>query len=264
MKNNLVEVKRGEVFTSSVIVAEKLEVKHSDLLRTIRRLSTHGLLDEIIESTFANKMNREYICYLISPRIITMIETLYLFQGFGDSVGYELDYTPAKKPDITYIIIDHNSGNYKIGCTSNIKNRLMAVQLGNSSFLEVVGWLRGGKETESKLHDIFKDNRINGEWFSLSGKDIHNIFTYRLGNWKSTMEDTLDTALFDLSMLDDGEKEYSISDFTDSGDYRALRALRGYIISGIDRELPYKEIYRYAKEEVVKLVDSLQFNRLSS
>ena len=41
-------------------------------------------------------------------------------------------------------------------------------------------------------------------------------------------------------------------------DDRATLAIQ----DGMDRKLPYKEIYKYAKDEVEKLVDALAFKRI--
>ena len=42
-------------------------------------------------------------------------------------------------------------------------------------------------------------------------------------------------------------------------DLRATQAIE----DGIKRQLPYKEIYKYAKEEVEKLSDSLAFKKIN-
>jgi len=68
LRNEIVEVRKNECFTTSKIIADKLEVKHMDFLRTIDRLlekskvqtSTLKLSQKFIETTFENKQKAKY------------------------------------------------------------------------------------------------------------------------------------------------------------------------------------------------------------
>ena len=66
-ENNLVHVKRNEILTDTVLIAEMLEVKHAFLLRTVENLVERqknnkdlNISQKFIECTFKNKMNRSY------------------------------------------------------------------------------------------------------------------------------------------------------------------------------------------------------------
>lgn len=63
-----------------------------------------------------------------------------------------------------YFITD---GEYvKIGFTeSDIETRMTALQIGNARRLRLVGLINGGRETESVLHNVFKNLNVGGEWF---------------------------------------------------------------------------------------------------
>jgi phage regulator Rha-like protein len=244
----------------SIDVARELDVRHNDLKRTILRFSTHGLTDEIKEHLFVNNMGREYQSFLLSERVVNLIEAMFIFQGYGDSKGYIVDYSPKKQPDIVYFIKNFSTGHYKIGCTSSLRNRLQALQIGNADLLEVYATIKGGKDLEGILHKRFESKRINGEWFSITEEDIYDVnIDYKT---KFAYHDTLESVIFDLWHKSDNTKELSVADFTDSKNSKVLKALKEAIKDGMERELPYKEIYKFAKNEVETLVDNLCFKRI--
>lgn len=59
------------------------------------------------------------------------------------------------------------SGNhYKIGITTNIKERLAALNHASGSPVTLVALRRGGREIEAQLHDVLAGCRSQGEWFT--------------------------------------------------------------------------------------------------
>lgn len=79
---------------------------------------------------------------------------------------------------ITVYLISSNIDNsvcYKIGYTRrDPKLRIKEMKIGNASDLNVVKSFKSkwGTQIEAKLHNIFKDKKINGEWFNLENNDI--------------------------------------------------------------------------------------------
>ena len=64
---------------------------------------------------------------------------------------------------------------YKIGYTKrNPNKRIREMKTGNASELEVIESFQSkwGTQIESKLHRIFQDKKISGEWFRLTAYDI--------------------------------------------------------------------------------------------
>lgn len=64
---------------------------------------------------------------------------------------------------------------YKIGYTKRDPNqRIREMKTGNASRLEVVESFQSkwGTQIEAKLHRVFQDKRISGEWFRLNAYDI--------------------------------------------------------------------------------------------
>ncbi len=238
-----------------------VDVEHKDLIRTVERLLSHGLEDEIIESEFTNKMGRSYKMYILSDRVVNMIECIYLFKGYGDNKTKKV-IANYSNPDITYIFSSSN-GMFKIGCTNNIQQRLAAIQVGNPNFIEVYATLYGGKEIEKKLHEQLAEHRVSGEWFRIDEEIIHNIREENRAIFKyhDTLGSLLSYLFLEISKEDD--KEYLIEDFTNSKNPKVLKRLKRTIEDGMNRQLPYKEIYKYAKEEVEKLSDSLAFKKIN-
>jgi len=81
------------------------------------------------------------------------------------------------KEDYLYII--KNGLYYKIGASSNWSKRYKNYK----THLGVVNLVYVSKQKdsfilESYLHNLFKDKRLNGEWFNLSNEDVLNCISY--------------------------------------------------------------------------------------
>ena len=74
MKNELVHQIKNEIFTNTLIVAENLEVPHTNLLRTVKdvieKLEKQPSHQRIVflESTFTNKQGRTYKMYEMNKK----------------------------------------------------------------------------------------------------------------------------------------------------------------------------------------------------
>lgn len=78
-----------------------------------------------------------------------------------------------------YLIKNLTENHYKIGYTRRkVEQRLKEFKTGNSSDLDVVAVFESewGTKIEASLHRRYKCNKIDGEWFQLSEKDV-NEFT---------------------------------------------------------------------------------------
>ena len=68
-----------------------------------------------------------------------------------------------------YFIQQGEDGPIKIGFSEDSpENRLMSLQAGNPNELNLVLVIEGDIIVEKSLHEIFKDTRLRGEWFSFS------------------------------------------------------------------------------------------------
>lgn len=72
----------------------------------------------------------------------------------------------------------NNSKLYKIGYTRrSIYTRINEFKTGNASEFEIVDSFKSkwGTKIEANLHRLFRQNKINGEWFKLSDMDVENF-----------------------------------------------------------------------------------------
>jgi len=118
------------------------------------------------------------------------VKGIILNEEFNKLFDYEyeeeIEITYLKKIDdelltdkstFIYVMIDKNTGYYKIGKSVNPKYREKTLQ-SEKPTIEMLHVFSGKSSDEKKLHEIFKQKRIRGEWFDLSGSDVQLINTY--------------------------------------------------------------------------------------
>lgn len=83
----------------------------------------------------------------------------------------------VKEKGFIYFIQEEYSRTIKIGKTKSLDNRLTLfdVKLPFDFELIHVIYSKNYSQTESLLHNYFKSNRVNGEWFSLTEDEIKTI-----------------------------------------------------------------------------------------
>ena len=236
MKNALVHTKRDEVFTNSKIIADMLEVTHKDLLRTIEKVTNRQKNNRLasplkypqkfIESSFKNKMGRIYKMYELN-------EQAYLKLAMQLS-GYE-------KAEIVQ--------DQMIEAFTMMKQQVLNMQ--NNSW---IAKRDEAKQIRQKETDVIKDFI---EYATKQGSK--NANKYYMNITKMTNK-----ALELLIQTDEYKPLRDLATITELGfiqmlDLRAMQAIE----DGMKRQLPYKEIYKYAKEEVEKLSDSLAFKKIN-
>jgi Rha family phage regulatory protein len=232
MKTELVEAKNKDVYTNSLIVAEKLEVNHKDLLRTIEKITKkQGAGQHIvnsqrfIQSEFKNKMGRTYPMYLMNE------------QAFSKLVMNLSGY--AKAEEIQDMFIE---------AFFRMKDALLRHQN--------VSWIEKSKETKqirAKETDVIQDFV---EYATAQGSTQANRYYENITKMTNK-------ALELLIQSEHGKPIRQLATILELGfiqvvDNRAMQVIQ----DGMDRKFPYKEIYVMAKEEVNKLVDSLCYKRL--
>jgi phage regulator Rha-like protein len=236
MKTDLVHTIRGEVFTDSKVIADMLEVEHKVLINTIEktlnRQKNNGTAkplkfpQKFIKSSFKNKMGRTYKMYELN-------EQAYLKLAMQLS-GYE-------KAEVVQDQI--------IEAFSIMKQALQNQQ--NNSWIEKRTQLKICRREETDTIKDFVDYAIT------QGSKSASMYYQNITKMTNK-------ALELLVQSKDGKPLRDLATVTELGfiqvvDHRATLAIQ----DGMDRKLPYKEIYKFAKEEVEKLVDSLAFKRLS-
>lgn len=76
-----------------------------------------------------------------------------------------------------YVMLDKNTGYYKIGRSVTPKKREKTLQ-SEKPTIEMIYNIEGQVKDEKILHRKFKDKRIRGEWFDLSGGDLAKVKEY--------------------------------------------------------------------------------------
>lgn len=76
-----------------------------------------------------------------------------------------------------YVMLDRNTGLYKIGRSKNPIGRERTLQ-SEKPVIDMVFNFAATNKDEKKLHDLFIEKRVRGEWFSLSNEDIEFIKMY--------------------------------------------------------------------------------------
>ncbi len=224
----------------SIDLAKELDIKHRDLVRTIKRFLSYGLNDDIKESSFTTTMNRTYKMYNLSERVVNMIESVYVYSGTKDSELKQENKLPVN--ELVYFISD--GSRVKIGYTTNLKMRITSLQVGNPNFIEVVAIINNvSKSIEAEIHEYFAKERISGEWFNISEEQIYSLKSkYNSFQYMST----LGSAIFELWHESTDDVELELSNFTNSTNYRVKRKLKDVIIRGLDNNLSYNEIFNEA------------------
>lgn len=237
MKNTLVHTKGNEVYTNSKIIADMLEIEHKDLLRTIKKVilrqeknsvltSPLKFPQKFIESKFINKMGREYKMYELN-------EQAYLKLTMQLS-GYE-------KAEIVQ--------DQMIEAFSIMKQTLLNHQ--NNSWLSKRESTKEIRKLETDTIKDFIDYAIS------QGSKSANMYYQNITKMTNK-------ALELLMQTKDGKPLRDLATITELGfisivDDRATLAIK----DGMNRKLPYKEIYKYAKSQVENLVDALAFKRIN-
>ena len=231
MKNQIVEVKRGKVYCTSLMFAEKLDMLHGHVLRDIKKLISHNPKQdsEFSEEEFTNGRNRKYNMFVMTKK------------GF-----FSLIMNTSVKSERKQKLYDVQ--NSFIDAFDNMEKLLMKQQTNNNN----VEWLKHrelGKTTRLELTDTIKEfveyATVQG---STSAKRYYGNITkmeYKALNFvqlgKPKLRETLDTLeLYQLLLAED----------------ICRRSIKKYMEEG----LHYKEIYVLCKQDIEKYANVVSIN----
>jgi hypothetical protein len=83
---------------------------------------------------------------------------------------------PIKATNI-YVMIDDNTGFYKIGRSINPTKREKTLQ-SEKATIKLLFFFKGTYEIEKYLHKALKEKCVRGEWFNLSNSDLEYIKSF--------------------------------------------------------------------------------------
>ncbi len=68
-------------------------------------------------------------------------------------------------PECVYFV-DTDDGQFvKIGYSTNLPSRIQSLKTSSAVGITLRGWVPGTREFEQGIHELFSDERVNGEWF---------------------------------------------------------------------------------------------------
>lgn len=235
LENELVQVQKGEIFTTSKVIAEKLWVSHKIVLITIERII---------------KKNKDLGAFANAPKYEEkFIETK--FKHWKTKI--EFKWYLINEPWFLRFVM--NGWNYDsiwivqwavIQAFCNMKEVLQ--NQSNNSWIEA---RKSWKQLRKLETDILKELTEYAE--KETGKPIpyplYSTYTQMTNKYLQFIVDVKDwKPIRDLSGIRDLWFIWIVDD-----------RCKNAIIDWMNRRLPYKEIYYYAKDEVSKLVDALDF-----
>ncbi len=232
MKNDIVHVVKKDILTNSSLVAEMLEVPHTKLLRTIRKIIEDDNLTPLvggvrfprkfIESTFTVR-GRNYPMYEMNEQAYMKLAMRLLGYAKADIVqdqiieAFTLMKEALQNKENSVFLKARNSGKEIRYAETD------AIQL-----LTEYAEKERGKPMSYPLYSTYTQ---------MTNKNIRFLVDTKIG---APLRDLATIEQLGFIAVIDGRVERCILD-------------------GLKRKLPYKEIYYYAKDEVEKLVDALGF-----
>jgi len=107
------------------------------------------------------------------------------FEHFDGNSDMSIKYLDVENPvsnysdkfTKVYVMIDKNTGYYKIGRSSNPLKREKTLQ-SEKPTIELLFHHDARISNEKELHDMFNNKRVRGEWFDLNGSDLSVIRDY--------------------------------------------------------------------------------------
>ena len=107
------------------------------------------------------------------PRILNLNGLVYI-EGH---LAYKMAFEEIKSKSGVYIIKFQNTDKYKIGITKNLKSRISQFSTGNPDNIIIEYFIatKHYKSLEKHFHNIFKNNKMKGEWFKFTTKDLQEL-----------------------------------------------------------------------------------------
>lgn len=92
---------------------------------------------------------------------------------FATAYEAALNATPPD-PDRSFVYFALAGNRVKIGHSKDPRRRIATLKTGTPQKVRIYYATPGGKQLERSLHEMFADDRVNGEWF---------VWSSRIKNW---------------------------------------------------------------------------------
>lgn len=178
--------KRAKELTSSPLFLEVFHFlrnyKLSDIAQAIALIETHsedakeihGFTKHGPECYRADSSKQSLLKLLRSPLLTKRLKFEILKCVHAEKEPEPKRAIKADAPTYLYLIRNHRNGLTKIGHSRNPSQREKTLQ-SEEPELEMVFSTPAKPEDEERLHEYFSKNRVRGEWFNLSERQIKAI-----------------------------------------------------------------------------------------
>ena len=136
----------------------------------IHLTSGNWTTDSLINSNVSKLINK-YRTFLKNYNITKSANKVNLKYNNLNKVINIIDFIDDRK---TYLMKDNHTKLYKIGFSNNPKHRETTLQSEKPSIKMVKIW---NKNIEKKLHKLYSEYRVRGEWFNLTPIQVKYICT---------------------------------------------------------------------------------------
>ena len=256
LQNELIQFQQKDLFTTSKLLADKLQVPHPKVIRTIERIiktwDYENDYKEIILKHWKTKL--PYEAYDIKQSIIDNLFIRFNWSSFPKSSIRKW------QRDNTNLYIIQWWDYFKIWITKNIELRFARLRWWCPFKLEIfMTWKNASINDEIFLHKHFENKRMEWEWFKLDIEDLDFIKHYFYNELKQlpNIPESYPSLLLDLSIMEwcnindyEIEKELIPDWISYHKQIRMKWIIKNAIIDWMSRKLPYKEIYLLAKQEL--------------
>jgi Rha family phage regulatory protein len=229
--NGLVIILNGKPTTTSLLIAEKFNKPHSDILKVIRKtieqLPIKFSQGNFSESDFTNERGRTYKCYEMTRDAYSLI--VMGLNGKG-ALNWKVKFIEAFNAMEQSLLSKTNNIEWK-------QARLQSIGARRSVTDQIAEFVKYATEQGSKSATMYYSNITKMEYKALEMISKNEKIP-------KGFRDTLDA--MDLSFLTTAE-------------YIARKALQ----DGMNKELHYKEIYLHAKQAVFNYADTVTILKLN-
>lgn len=230
--NGLVILKNGKPTTTSLLVAEKFNKPHADILKVIRKtmdqLPFEFSQGNFSESDFTNDRGRTYKCFEMSRDAYSLI---VMGLGGKGALDWKLKFINAFNSMENQILNKSDKLEWK-------QARLQSKEVRKSVTDTIKDFVEYATKQGSKSASMYYPNITKMEYKALELISKNEKIS-------TGFRDSLDA--IDLSFLSAAEQ-----------------IARASLIKGMEQELHYKDIYQMAKQRVCAYAETVTFARIES
>jgi len=133
-----------------------------------------GFMDDMYDSYVEARINCKYLAFNVDGAVASKASCIWT----PKSKYARFDKLTASKSSYVYIV--SVEGFYKIGMTKRLADRMEAFNTSNPYEVKVVTAIpvSNASSIEKKLHLLYAEHNVKGEWFNLTESQVEDIIKY--------------------------------------------------------------------------------------